>query len=76
MFDLPWGIILPGVDDSESPGFHAVDRPVGDAFCIANADGESAVVCSDQVDGGARLALDLQGGALATILGQTIARRS
>ena len=73
---MPWGLILPRVDDSESPGLHAVDRPVGDACCIADADGESAVVGSDQVDGGAFSTLDLQRGALTPILGETIARRS
>ena len=62
---------LPWVDDSQCPGFHAVDRPVGDALIVANGDGEPAEVGPDQVDDGPFLALDLEGGAFASVLGPT-----
>ena len=64
-----WLYILPCVYDSESPGLHAVDRPVCDSLRVADADGESAVVGSDQIDSRALLALDFKRRAFAPIFG-------
>ena len=59
----------PCVDNPQSPGLHAVDRPVCDSLRVADADGESAVVGSDQIDSRALLALDFKRRAFAPIFG-------
>jgi len=60
---------MPGVDNPQGSGFHAVDRPVSDALIVADGDGEPAEVGPDQVDDGPLLALDLEGRALTPVLG-------
>ena len=58
---------LPGVDDAEGPGLHAVDGPVGVALLVADGDGEAAKVGPDQVDERSLLASYLEGGSFAAV---------
>ena len=67
-------MIIPCIDDTKGPWLHAVDWPIGDSGGVANADGESSIVGSDQVDGGPLCALNLERRPFATIFGETFAR--
>jgi hypothetical protein len=49
-----------------------VRGPAGVAEVVADRDGEAAVVGSDEADDGPLLALDLEAGALATVLGPAL----
>ena len=69
---LPSISFLPGVDDPERLGPHAVDAPVRVADVVADRDGEAAEVGAHQVDDRARVALNVQGRALAPILGPLV----
>ena len=42
--------LAPCSDHPQSPGRHAVDGPVGVAVVVADRDGKSSIVCSDNVE--------------------------
>ena len=48
------------MQDSDGPGGHAVDTPVGVAVFVANGDGEAAVVGPDDLDVGVLVALNVE----------------
>lgn len=55
------------VQDAVRPGTHAVDGPLGVAMLVADGDAEAAVVGPDEVDHVTRVALHVEGGALARV---------
>ncbi len=57
------------------PGLVAVYAPRGVAELVADGDGEPAEVGPDDLDGGARAALDRQRCVLATVFRQLIRSR-
>ena len=59
----------PFLEDPEGGGLDAVGGPGGVAALVADRDGEAAEVCPHEVDDPALLALDVQRGALAPVLG-------
>jgi len=59
----------PFLEDPEGGGLDAVGGPGGVAALVADGDGEAAEVCPHEVDDPALLALDVQRGALAPVLG-------
>ena len=59
----------PFLEDPKGGGLDAVGGPGGVAALVADRDGEPAEVCPHEVDDPALLALDVQRGALAPVLG-------
>lgn len=55
------------MQDAVRPGTHAVDGPLGVAMLVADGDAEAAVVGPDEVDHVTRVALHVEGGALARV---------
>ena len=60
--------LTPGPDDPQSAGRHAVDGPVRVAVVVADRDGESAIVCSDNVEVEAGSTGDVQPAVLAGVV--------
>ena len=60
--------LAPGSDHPQRAGRHTVDRPVGVAVVVADGDGESAVVGSDDVQVEPRPAGDVQPAVLAGVV--------
>ena len=74
--DLAAGLGLAArVDDAQRARLQAVDAPVGVADVVADGDGEAAEVGADDVDDGALVAVDVQRGVLAAVLGPTLVQR-
>ena len=62
----------PFLEDPEGGGLDAVGGPGCVAALVADGDGEPAEVCPHEVDEPPLLALDVQGGALAPVLGPPV----
>ena len=58
-----------GSDNSQSPGGHTVDGPVGIAVIVADCDGKSSIVCSDNVQVEAGPTGDVEPAVLAGVVG-------
>ena len=60
--------LAPGPDDPQCAGRHTVDGPVRVAVVVADGDGESAVVCSDNVEVEAGPTGDVEPAVLAGVV--------
>ena len=60
--------LTPGSDDPQSPGGHTVDGPVGIAVVVADCDGKSPIVCSDNVEVEAGATGDVEPAVLAGVV--------
>ena len=65
--------LTPGLDHPECPGRHAVDGPVCVPVIVADCDGESAIVCPDDVEVESPLARDIEPAVLAGVVGLVLA---
>ena len=65
--------LTPGLDHPECPGRHAVDGPVCVPVIVADCDGESAIVCPDDVEVESTLARDIEPAVLAGVVGLVLA---
>ena len=68
-------MIIPCIDDTEGPWLHAVDWPIGDSGGVANADGESSIVGSDNVEVEAGATGDVEPAVLAGVVGLVLLTR-
>ena len=60
--------LAPGSDHPQSPGRHAVDGPVGVAVVVADRDGKSSIVCSDDVEVETRTTGDVESAVLTGVV--------
>ena len=67
--------LTPGSDDPQSPGGHTVDRPVGVAVIVADCDGKSSIVGSDNVEVEAGATGDVEPAVLAGVVGLVLLTR-
>ena len=65
--------LTPGLDHPECPGRHAVDGPVCVPVIVADCDGESAIVCPDDVEVESTLARDIEPAVLTGVVGLVLA---
>ena len=65
--------LAPGSDHPEGAGRHTVDRPVSVAVVVADRDGKSAIVRSDDVEVEAGPAGDVEAAVLAGVVSLVLA---